>query len=397
MERMGLVSQLERELERMIVSGMLPEEGGVLPSEQMLARHHGVSRATVREALLRLSARGLVVQHPGRRTRAVAVGQAVSLENLGMLLNGRGGLYPGGLRMLEGYFALKRDITVELLEACCEQASDREWDSLQGACFALREETRWRREDGGRWVALEFELLRQAAAAANRPDAYLLVQSLERAWLGIARRVAPLLDAEATGKWALCAFQALGARDARALRRELPPLLRADDERVLDQLAPPPVADSTPEAPLPAADSTPAADGTPAAPRTVTESSPVDTTPPRSEEGPDSNLPNRSGCQTGSASASPPSAPSTGSSTNGDGCPPESSVLGASESESGGAPGFAPELPREVTPTGAPFTPPSSVRACQTTTPQPPRASRERSSTGSSSADTLPPCSSSPP
>ncbi|HSP81247.1 MAG TPA: winged helix-turn-helix domain-containing protein, partial [Myxococcaceae bacterium] len=95
MERMGLVSQLEQELERMIVSGMLPEEGGVLPSEQMLARHHGVSRATVREALLRLAARGLVVQHPGRRTRAVPVGQAVSLENLGLLLNGRGGLYPG--------------------------------------------------------------------------------------------------------------------------------------------------------------------------------------------------------------------------------------------------------------------------------------------------------------
>ena len=143
MERVGLVSQLEQELERMIVSGMLPEEGGVLPSEQMLARHHGVSRATVREALLRLATRGLVVQHPGRRTRAVAVGQAVSLENLGLLLNGRGGLYPGGLRMLEGYFALKRDVTVELLAACCEHASARDLDRLQEACFALREEARW--------------------------------------------------------------------------------------------------------------------------------------------------------------------------------------------------------------------------------------------------------------
>ncbi|HSP81602.1 MAG TPA: GntR family transcriptional regulator [Myxococcaceae bacterium] len=270
---MGLVAQMEQELERMIVSGMLPEEGGVLPSEQMLARHHGVSRATVREALLRLAARGLVVQHPGRRTRAVPVGQAVSLENLGLLLNGRGGLYPGGLRMLEGYFALKRDSTVELLAACCAHASERDLDRLLEACFALREEARWQ-EDGRRWVALEFELLRLAAAAASRPDAYLLVQSLERAWLGIARRVVPLLDAEATGQWALRAFQALGARDAQALKRELLPLLKVGDERVLGRLAP-----------------------TPQAPRAEAESPPVDTSPPESEGGPGESVPNRSGCR----------------------------------------------------------------------------------------------------
>ncbi|HSP81750.1 MAG TPA: GntR family transcriptional regulator [Myxococcaceae bacterium] len=267
MERMGLVAQMEQELERMIVSGMLPEEGGVLPSEQMLARHHGVSRATVREALLRLAARGLVVQHPGRRTRAVAVGQAVSLETLGLLLNGRGGLYPGGRRMLEGYFALKRDVTLELLAACCAHASEKDLDRLLDTCFTLRDAARWA-EDGRRWVALEFELLRQAAAAASRPDAYLLVQSLERAWLGIARRVLPLLDAEATQEWALRAFHALGARDAQALKRELPPLLRAGDERVLDRLA-----------------HTPEANGTPEAPRAVTQSLSEDTSPPSPRRG----------------------------------------------------------------------------------------------------------------
>ncbi|HSP77038.1 MAG TPA: GntR family transcriptional regulator, partial [Myxococcaceae bacterium] len=372
-------------LERMIVSGMLPEEGGVLPSEQMLARHHGVSRATVREALLRLAARGLVVQHPGRRTRAVPVGQAVSLENLGLLLNGRGGsLDPGGRRMLEGYFALKRDVTVELLAACCEHASDRDLDRLLEACFALREEARWQ-EDGRRWVALDFELLRLAAAAAGRPDAYLLVQSLERAWLGIARRVVPLLDAEATGQWALCAFHALGARDAQALKRELLPLVRASDERVLGRLAPPPEADDTPEAP-----------------RAVTQSHSVDTSSPESEEGPGSNLPNRSGCQTGLEKARPPSAPPPESPSTGGDCPPEQSALGASEPErraevseeaeslpgpsSVAAPGLAPGLPRVASPPGAQ---PTGIHASSERAPRAP--SSQPSSSGGLADDAVPP------
>jgi DNA-binding GntR family transcriptional regulator len=64
MDRMGLVSQVEAELEK------------------MLSRCFGVSRGTVREALLRLSTRGLVVQHPGRRTRAVPLDEAVTLEKM---------------------------------------------------------------------------------------------------------------------------------------------------------------------------------------------------------------------------------------------------------------------------------------------------------------------------
>ncbi|MBN1206873.1 MAG: winged helix-turn-helix transcriptional regulator, partial [Myxococcaceae bacterium] len=77
--------KVEQELERVISLGQLPEDG-VLPSEHTLARRYGVSRSTVREALLRLGTRGLVVQHPGRKSRAVALDEAVTLENLSMAL-----------------------------------------------------------------------------------------------------------------------------------------------------------------------------------------------------------------------------------------------------------------------------------------------------------------------
>ncbi|HVG64138.1 MAG TPA: GntR family transcriptional regulator, partial [Hyalangium sp.] len=59
MERLGLVGQLEGELERIISLGRVPE-GGKLPSERALASHYGVSRSTAREAMVRLRTRGLV-------------------------------------------------------------------------------------------------------------------------------------------------------------------------------------------------------------------------------------------------------------------------------------------------------------------------------------------------
>jgi DNA-binding FadR family transcriptional regulator len=227
---------LEGELERIISLGQLPEDGE-LPSEQTLASRYGVSRSTAREALLRLSARGLVVQHPGRRTRAVALDEALTLENLGMVLHGEGSLSPERRLLLEGYLSLKREVTVELLSACCEHASQAELDRLGQACFALEDTARWGQERS-RWVALEFELLRLAAAAARRPGHLLLLQSLERAFRAISERVLPYLDNQSVAAWARCAMHALGDREMQPLRTQLPALLEARDEHVLAALAP---------------------------------------------------------------------------------------------------------------------------------------------------------------
>jgi DNA-binding FadR family transcriptional regulator len=246
MERVGLVARLEGELERIISLGQLPEDGE-LPSEQTLASRYGVSRSTAREALLRLSARGLVVQHPGRRTRAVALDEALTLENLGMVLHGEGRLSPERRLLLEGYLSLKREVTVELLSACCEHASEGELGRLGQTCFALEDAARWG-QNRSQWVTLEFELLRLAAAAAKRPGHLLLLQSLERAFRAISGRVLPYLDSQAVAAWARCAMHALGDRDVQALRTHLPKLLETRDGRVLAALAPTCQAGSMPEA-----------------------------------------------------------------------------------------------------------------------------------------------------
>ncbi|WP_224248822.1 FadR/GntR family transcriptional regulator [Hyalangium gracile] len=234
MEHKGLVSRVAEQLERTIALGQWPK--GRLPSERMMAKRYGVSRTTIRGALQGLAARGLIRQHPGRQSRTVPLGEALSLESLKLLLpEGRQDMDRRPL--LEGYFALKREVTVELLAACCEHASQPDVEQLLNASFALRDEARWQ-EKRIRWVEREFDLLRLAAQAADRPGHMLLLMSLEKAFRGLADVLLPALQPEALQQWAQCVFNALADRDAQALRQQLPALLKAADEPLLDSLAP---------------------------------------------------------------------------------------------------------------------------------------------------------------
>ncbi|MFP2898019.1 FadR/GntR family transcriptional regulator [Corallococcus sp. 4LFB] len=233
MVQVGLVAYVEEQLEREISLRRLPRNGQ-LGSEQVLARIYNVSRGTVREALRRLAARGLVVQRPGRVARAVALDESLTLENLGMALHDERS--EECRRLLEGFFCLKRQVLVELLADCCANASDADLNRLAEAGFRLWDAAKWK---PGTWCAqLEFELLRLAAHAAARPGHLLLIQSLQRAMRGNAARLLSFMGGESLRQWAVCAMHALPDRDARAIQHQLPALLKACDEHVLDQFAP---------------------------------------------------------------------------------------------------------------------------------------------------------------
>ncbi|WP_224369385.1 FadR/GntR family transcriptional regulator [Hyalangium versicolor] len=234
MEHKGLVARVSEQLERLIALGHMPKD--TLPSERVMAKRYGVSRTTIRGALQGLAARGLIVQHPGRQSRTVGLGEALSLESLKLLLpEGRTDL--DRRYLLEGYFSLKREVTVELLAACCEHASPQDVELLKSASFVLRDDARWQ-EEPRRWAQREFELLRLAARAADRPGHMLLIVTLEKAFWGVAESVLPALQAEAVREWAMFVFDALVDRDAQLVRRELPALLKAVDGPMLDRLAP---------------------------------------------------------------------------------------------------------------------------------------------------------------
>jgi len=248
MERVGLVAQVEAELEKMLALRLLPADGK-FPSEHGLARCFGVSRGTVREAIRSLSTRGLVVHYPGRRTRVVAWDEALNLETLSVALTGDGRLLPGRHHLLEGFLALKREITVDLLVACCERASAADLDQLTQACFLLEDTARWDAGDR-KWVRQQFELLKQAACVVGRMGHLLLIQSLERTFSGMAKWALPHLNPQAVQAWARCAMEALDAKNVQALRQQLPPLLHRVEERLVRSLEPvhPP---TTPHEPTP--------------------------------------------------------------------------------------------------------------------------------------------------
>ncbi|WP_233587435.1 FadR/GntR family transcriptional regulator [Corallococcus sp. CA049B] len=244
MERRGLVAYVEAQIERDIALGRL-HPSGQFGSEAKLARRYEVCRGTIREALRRLAARGLVVQRSGRKTRAVALDESLTLENLGLALHDARN--PKARWLLEGYFSLKRQVLVELLADCCARASDLDLDRLGSTCFQLQDAAHW--ESGETCAHVEFELLRQAARVAARPGHVLLVQSLQRAFLGGAARLMPLMGGEALRAWALCVTAILHERDVQALQNKLPALLKARDDRVLDAFAPAPPVPAAPEAP----------------------------------------------------------------------------------------------------------------------------------------------------
>jgi hypothetical protein len=167
----------------------------------------------------------------------VAWDHALNLETLSVALTGDGRLMPGRHQLLEGFLALKREITVDLLVACCETASPAELDQLSQACFLLEDTARWDAGDG-KWVWQEFDLLKQAACTADRMGHLLLIQSLERTFKGIAKWALPHLNPKAVQSWARCATQALDDKNVQALRHKLPPLLQSVEERLLRSLEP---------------------------------------------------------------------------------------------------------------------------------------------------------------
>ncbi|WP_233610151.1 FadR/GntR family transcriptional regulator [Corallococcus sp. AB049A] len=229
----GLVAYVEAQIERDIALGRI-HPSGQFGSEAKLARHYDVCRGTIREALRRLAARGVVVQRPGRKTRAVPLDESLTLENLGLALHDMHS--PDARWLLEGYFSLRRQVLVELLSDCCARASKRDLDQLGSICFGLWDAARW--ESGAYCAQVEFELLRLAARVADRPGHVLLVQSLQRAFMVGAAQLLPLLGGEPLRQWVNCAKDALHDRDTRAIQHELPALMKAHDDLVLDAFAP---------------------------------------------------------------------------------------------------------------------------------------------------------------
>lgn len=198
-----------------------------LPPERQLAVALGVSRLTLRAALARLEAEGLVCARQGEGVRVL---EPFEHGQLGLLAHLDLGARPDIAR---SFLELRRAVAVEAVAQACERASDADIDRLAALADLQAHE-----QDGARYRARDLEFAR-AVLEAGRSYAALLVMN---ALVPVYQAHSALADALVADRARSLAGYALTvallrARDADAARETLRLALEHADARALEALA----------------------------------------------------------------------------------------------------------------------------------------------------------------
>jgi GntR family transcriptional repressor for pyruvate dehydrogenase complex len=201
-------SQLvESALVDLIARGDLPA-GARLPTEHTLAERFGVSRATVREAITRLRADGVLSTKPGRG----AVVESATPSALRL----QGPELPGSFEHL---FELRRLIEVEAAALAAQRRTPATLGDIQRAHAAMGSAAR----SGLQAPEADGAFHRAVAAATGNPHLMSLLdfighqldQLLARAWANSARVAGGAHDAQAEHELLVAAIRAGDAAAAR--------------------------------------------------------------------------------------------------------------------------------------------------------------------------------------
>jgi DNA-binding FadR family transcriptional regulator len=163
------------QLRRRILKGAI-EPGTDLPAERELAGQLGVSRLTLRAALARLEAEGLVRPVQGSGTRVLDFRDSAGLELVAHLASQaleRGDL---PVDLVRDLLELRRMLAVEILGLVAERASS---EQLRG----LRDHVRHQRECVGHahaFVQADLQFARRVVAAADNLPMQLLANTVQR-------------------------------------------------------------------------------------------------------------------------------------------------------------------------------------------------------------------------
>jgi fatty acid metabolism transcriptional regulator FadR len=188
------------------------QPGDQLPAERLLAQQFGVNRSSVREALHRLEACGLVSVRQGGGTRVVDFLATAGLQILPFLLAPEGRLDPRILREL-------LDLRVELLawtaERAAHQATPAGIERLQDLLRQLEAAA-----DPDRLQELDYAFFEALVKMSENRVLALLANGVGRVYLEHRQLFAPLY---APAEFALSHHQEL----LRALQRKDPAAARA--------------------------------------------------------------------------------------------------------------------------------------------------------------------------
>jgi GntR family transcriptional regulator, transcriptional repressor for pyruvate dehydrogenase complex len=117
-----------------ILSGRIAP-GERLPPERKLSETLGINRQTLRAALARLQAEGLVKPRQGSGVTVLNWRETAGVSLLPHLVAA------GDLSLLEPFLRLRRAVTAEIVASACTRVTDQELDELDELAHALAAET----------------------------------------------------------------------------------------------------------------------------------------------------------------------------------------------------------------------------------------------------------------
>lgn len=208
-----------RELRRRILDGVYAV-GTRLPAERRLSETLGISRLTLRAAVARLQAEGLVQPRQGSGVTVLEYRDTAGVELLPHLLQ------HGEVGLLGSFLALRRAIAAEAVATACVRATDAQLDALEEDARFLAE------ADTAALVAGNLAFSRKVVELADNLPMRLLFNTVTRVY---AERPdiadAMLADPDAVRASFTVIVALLRNRDAEAARHTVRTVLEALDAR----------------------------------------------------------------------------------------------------------------------------------------------------------------------
>jgi GntR family transcriptional repressor for pyruvate dehydrogenase complex len=128
--RSSVVDAVSDRLRNEILAGRIPA-GSRLPSERELSLALGVNRLTLRAALARLEAQGLVSTRHGSGTEVVSWRERAGLEALPMVINSLDRYEPAFIELLTSLLEIRRVLVSEAVALAAERRTEEDIEAMK--------------------------------------------------------------------------------------------------------------------------------------------------------------------------------------------------------------------------------------------------------------------------
>jgi len=173
--RSSVVDAVADRLRREILAGRLAA-GSRLPSERELSLALGVNRLTLRAALARLEALGLVTTRHGSGTEISPWRERAGLEALGMVMNSLDPQEPAWLELLTSLLEIRRILAAEAVALACDRHTEADLSTMQ----RIADEQVARVHDPISYARGDMAFQRAMARAAGNVGIELILNSIAR-------------------------------------------------------------------------------------------------------------------------------------------------------------------------------------------------------------------------